>query len=397
MAVFELRSSLSVEERLAKRKLIVRDMISLLSLFAITAVLAVLTYFLFSSFVRHRQELAQRWLARGQAAIASGHPEQAIEALRSALAYDPGQRPTEIKLATALAAAGRIQEATSYFNSLLETEPGNGLINLELARLATKQGKESEAIEGYQRALDGTWQGDGYLRRLSVRLELTHYLLERHNEARARTQLLIAEGNAPDDATIKLEIAGLLEQTQDAADALEIYRAIAQKKPVPFEALAGAGRTAVALGRFLLAREYLERTVDHPAFQAQSESVRAASREMLANTTRLLALFPDPELNVIERAKRILHAAEMSRARLEDCSTNKEPPIKSLLDLADRWQQVPANIRPLKLARNPQLEQTTTELIFDTEKQTAEICGDPTGDDALLLKIAQAPWAVDQR
>src|SRR5580704_3065829 len=177
MAVFELRSPLTAEERQHKRKLILRDMLALLGLFAITAALAIATYFLFNSFSRRRQALAERWFERGESAISNGHPEQAVDAFRSALEYDPGQRETEIKLAMALSAAGRSEEAISYFNTLLESEPGNGLINLESARLAVKQRNESRAVEYYRRALDGTWQGDGYERRRMVRLELARYLI----------------------------------------------------------------------------------------------------------------------------------------------------------------------------------------------------------------------------
>src|SRR5271165_1254603 len=219
MPVFELQSPLTAEERLYKRKLILRDVVSLSSLFAITVALAVLTWFLFNSFARHRLELAHRWLARGQAAMVSGHPEQAVEAFRSALEYDPAQRETEINLAMALAAADRTLEATSYFNTLLETEPGNGIINLELARLSAKQGNKPKAVEYYQRALDGTWQGDGYERRRAVRLELARYLLDQKDYARARTQLLIAAGNAPDDPKIKVQIAAMMEEAQDPANA----------------------------------------------------------------------------------------------------------------------------------------------------------------------------------
>src|SRR5271168_2130777 len=117
MAAFDLQSPLTTEERLYKRKLIVRDVVSLLGLFAITVVLAVLTYFLFNSFSKRRQELAKSWLAAGEKAISSGHPDQAVEAFHSALEYDPGQRETEVKLAMALADAGRTEEATLYFNS----------------------------------------------------------------------------------------------------------------------------------------------------------------------------------------------------------------------------------------------------------------------------------------
>ena len=54
-----------------KRKLILRDSLTFLSLLLVTIVLFLLTFFLFRSFTTHREELAQRWSARGQAAIAS--------------------------------------------------------------------------------------------------------------------------------------------------------------------------------------------------------------------------------------------------------------------------------------------------------------------------------------
>ena len=397
MPVFELRSPLSAEERQQKRKLILRDFISLLSLFAITAALAVLTYFLFNSFSRHRQELAKRWLERGDKAISSGRPDQAVEAFRSALEYDPGQRGTEIKLAMALAAAGRTEESISYFRSLLESAPGNGLINLELARLASKQGNESRAVEYYERALDGTWEGDGYERRRTVRLELARYLIAQKDYAKARPQLLTAAGNAPDDPSVKLEIAGLMEQAQDPTNALYIYRTLADRKPYPLEALEGAGRVAFAMGRYQLARGYLERVVDHHDFGAQADAIQSTNRAMLAETIQILDLFPGDDLPVKERAERIINAAKISQARLNSCSAGKPTPPTQLADLAGRWQQIPARLKPLALAADPQMEQTIMNLVYDTEKQTAQACGSPVGEDALLLKIAQSPQEVQQQ
>jgi tetratricopeptide (TPR) repeat protein len=395
MAVFELRSPLTAEERQNKRKLILRDVVALLSLFAITAALAVATYFLFNSFSRRRQALAERWLERGEAAISDGHPEQAIDAFRSALEYDPGQRETEIKLAMALSAAGRSEEAISYFNTLLESEPGNGLINLELARLAVRQGNESRAVEYYQRALDGRWQGDGYARRRMVRLELARYLIGQKDYSKARTQLLVAAGNAPDDPKIKLEIAGLMEEAQDPVNALEIYRNIAEQKPCPIEALEGAGRVAFALGRFKQAREYLERVVSHPDFVSLPESVQSTNHELLTAANHVLEIFPGTELPAKERAMRVLHAAEVAKGRLEACSMSRPTISPSLAGLATKWQEVPPKWIPLSLARDPQMEQTIMNLVFDTEKVTAAVCGSPRGEDALLLKIAQSPPGVE--
>jgi tetratricopeptide (TPR) repeat protein len=397
MAVFELRSPLTPEERLFKRKLIVRDLIALLSLFLITAALAVLTYFLFNSFLRRRQALAQTWLQEGEKAMATGHPDEAVDAFRSALEYGPAQRETEAKLATALSAAGREQEAVSYFNTLLETEPGNGQINLELARIAAKQGNEPRAVEYYQRALDGTWEGDGYARRRSVRLELARYLISVADYALARTQLLIAAGNAPDDPDIKVGIAALMEKAQDLSDALDTYSGITEEKPDRLDAIEGAGRSAFAMGRFNDARAYLEEAVKHADFASQPEAVQSQYRQMLADTIHLLNLYPATDLEVGERAQRILHAATIAQARLAACTANRTSHDPHLADLTTKWQQVPAKLNSRDLARSPQLEQSIMNLVYSTELETERTCGTPTGEDQLYLKIAKSPLAAGQQ
>jgi hypothetical protein len=89
--------------------------------------------------------------------------------------------------------------------------------------------------------------------------------------------------------------------------------------------------------------------------------------------------------------------ARIAQARLQACSASKATSVASLADLAARWQENRATLTPLTLARDPQLEQTIMNLIFDTEKQTAQACGAPTGDDALLLKIAQSSRSVEEK
>lgn len=395
MAVFELRQPLTAEERAEKRRLILRDSAALFSLLLITAVLAVLTYALFGSFSRHRDVLARRWRANGERAMRAGDPEQAVNALHSALEYAPDQRDIEIELAMALAAAGRNREATSYYNSLLETQPGNGLIHLQLARLAAHDGNATLAEQHYQNALDGTWQGNGYLMRLSVRLELAGYLISRKDYSRAQTELRTAAGNAPDVTETQLEIAGLMEQAQDPADALEIYRKRMRRRGAPLEAFEGAGRTAYAVGRIAFAREALTRAVEDRRFAGENKAKRDSVLQMQANSIRILQLYPGPNLNVYALAERILKDAKIAHTRLTSCFANANA-AGEMANLQSDWQQVPANITVRQLEGNPQLEQTTMNLVYDTEEQTAQVCGAPSGDDALLLKIAQAPWAVQQ-
>src|SRR6201996_781937 len=213
MAFFALKSPLSTADRLERRRLIFADTLSLVTLFAITALLAILPNYPYQSYASHQLALAARWLQRGEQALRDNKPQAAVDALSSALAYAPNDRGTALKLAEALASAGRVQEATVYFNTLLESQQGSGVINLQLARLAARQGNESQAIEDYQRAIYGNWQGDGYVRRRDVRFELINYLISRQHPEQARTELLVASGNAPeDDISVQLQIAHMMEQ-----------------------------------------------------------------------------------------------------------------------------------------------------------------------------------------
>lgn len=396
MAALQLRSALTPEERLQKQKLILRDSLALLSLFAIAIVLFFITYLLFHSFSVHRQQLAQRWLNRGEAALHSGQPQVAIDALRSALAYAPDDENLQIELAEALGAAGRMQEAVAYFNTLLETRPGNGQINLQLARLAARQGDEALAIQHYQAALDGTWQGDGYVRRREVRLEVSRYLIDRKRYNDAKTQLLITAGNAPEDPNIEIVVAGLLEQAHDPANALHFYRKALEHRPVQLAALLGASRAAYALGRYQQAKELLERTLNHPGFDKQPSDVQAQYRDMLSDADHILLLYPDPGLSFHARAERILNARRIAQDRLAACLNTKTAVPQQLQTLDGQWKQLPAALHLLQLEQDPELEQTIMQLVYQTEQITSQQCSAPTGNDALLLKIAQAPEAVEQ-
>lgn len=394
MSVLHLRSALTPEERQQKQKLILRDSLALLSLFVIVVILFFVTWLLFRSFNDHRQELAKRWLKRGENALHSGQPAIAIDALRSALAYAPDNETLQIELAEALAAAGRTQEAVAYFNTLLDSHPGNGMINLQLARLAAKQGEEPAALEYYQAALDGTWEGDGYVRRREVRLELSQYLIGRKRYDQARNQLLIAAGNAPDDAGLEIQVAGMLEQAQDQANALHVYQKALLHRPVQLAALEGASRATYALNRYLQAKDYLERTLNHADFEKQPASVQAQYRNMLSDADHILLLYPGDDLSVRARAERILSNRKTAQARLAACPDSNNPAIQAL---NGQWQQMPATLRLLQLEQNPELQQQIMQLVYQTEIVTSQQCGAPTGDDALLLKIARAPEAVEQR
>ncbi len=441
MSFFAVKSPLTANDRIERRRLIFSDGLALITLFATTALLAVLTNYLYQSYASHQVELANRWLERGQQAMREGKPQAAIDALSSALAYAPGQRAIQIQLAEALASAGRLQEASVYFNALLETQQGDGLINLQLARIAARQGNENQAIEDYQRAIYGSWEGDGYVRRRSVRLELINYLISKQRLDQARNELLVASGNAPDDdITVQLDIARTMEQAQDPSDALNLYKKILRHHASLREALEGAGRTAFQLGHYLQAKRYLAHALEGPGVDQEAPAAIAQNRDRLAEATRLLQLYPSSRIGLRERSNRILEDRKLAMRRLAECTQDKAaakeaaapqsqpssapksnplanlashfsrhttapapsqpvaaaPPVDPLQALAERWQQLPAKISVTALEKDPELTQTQIQLIYDTETVTQAVCGAPSGDDALLLRIAQAPNQVEQ-
>src|SRR6185312_13550138 len=226
------------------QRFLVRDSLAVASLTAIAIVLFAVTLFLFRSFEAHRTHLAKYWADQGLAALRTNQPAKAVTAYRTALSYAPGERNDEFMLAEALGEAGRTDESFNYFMGLWQSRPGEGLINLEMARLAARQHNPQDAIHYYRAAIVGTWEGGAIERRRDARLELVRYLLQQRELVQAKTELLIAGGNAPDLPDLDITLGGLLELANDPSDALTYYQKAVRDRPHDADALGQAGRVA---------------------------------------------------------------------------------------------------------------------------------------------------------
>jgi tetratricopeptide (TPR) repeat protein len=408
MQLHNEQSTLTADERSQKRKLVVRDTVALLTLLVVTLVLFTGTVFLFRAFSNLRDRLAQRWLARGEAALHSGNPAQAVDDLRSALAYSPGQQNIQIDLAEALAGAGRIQEATSYFTTLWEAEPGSGIINLQLARLAVRQSDESEALERYRASIYGNWEGDGTVRRREVRLELVNYLIGIHRYVPARGELIIASGNAPDNPATKLPIAALMEKAGDANNASQIYKAILQHSPHNLPALEGAARTAFALGNFAQTRDYVDKALANPEEAGESAQARQDLHDLRDRAVDTLLLYPSPALSSQAQAERVLRDRNLVAERLRGCgillpstATSSWAPVQPVrpqfADLMAKWNALPdtSKLAVARLINDEDLRHSVMELVYATERLADKTCAPATGENALLARLAVSPGAVE--
>jgi tetratricopeptide (TPR) repeat protein len=434
---FRASAPLTAVERLAKRRLVIQDTLALLGIFASTCILAGLTFLIFQSYSQHQRDAAARWKRRGEEALLKGNANAAVFDLRTALGYARVDRVTEMELASALAEAGRLQEATAYFNTLWDKEPGNGIINLQLARLAARQQQTPSAIEHYHAAIYGVWEGDGAIRRRQVRLELVRYLIRQGRFGEARDELLIAAGN---DTTTRslLEVAGLLAEAHAPNDAFRLYHEMASRRPIVTEAVEGAGQMAFAMGHYRTANLYLDRAVTVAASGAQPLVNRPLTERNLQIARAVLAAYPSLQLPARERLRRMIRAYETARARFASCSarlqsgggnaaagekaasqakqtagapnpnaqnagtpntgtqTGGAANSDEMAALAARWQKEPARLGIADLEKKPELEAAAMQLVYDTEQITARACGPPAGLDAVLLRIAAAPDAVDQ-
>lgn len=375
-----------------------RDSITFMSLLLVTAVLFAITLFLFRSFSTHRQELAQRWSDRGRAAIRSGHPEQAIVALRTALSYAPDERPYELMLAQALGDAGHLEESYNYFQGLWETTPGDGFINLRLARLAAKKSDVQGAINYYRSAIYGTWEGDGTVRRREVRLELAQYLIAQHDVSAARSELIIAGGNNPNDAAFALTLADRMQQAGAPKDALRYYEKVIAMEPGNVAALEGAGRLRYEQGDFEEAHRLLEQAAHQAEAPGEIKTLNPEIEAMRRNAERIVALAPSRRLPEGERVDRILMLRDMAKRRFDGCMaqapapTGAESPLQAL---SAEWTSQEAAIGRKALLKDPAEQDALVKLVADTEVQTNESCGAPTGDDALVLLLAKSSKTME--
>jgi tetratricopeptide (TPR) repeat protein len=383
--------------KIATRRLILRDSAAFAVLLSGAAVLFAITLFLFRSFSAHRAVLAQYWSSIGIDDLKTHHPDAAIAALRTALIYAPGSRSYELLLAQALGesnCSGCQEESYNYYMNLWETQPGNGSINLALARLDAQRKDRQAAINAYRAAIYGTWEGNGVDRRAEVRLELARYLIQGQDLSAARLELLTAGTNAPESFDRSMEIASMLQQVNDAGDARSYYQKALADRPSDSTALDAAGTLAYESGDFEAAYRLLARALDTKTDAPPDPQIRG----MMEDAKRIMELVPADSLPLRERVDRILAARTIAKRRFDSCSARFAdapiPPV-AIAQLDPRWSSAAATANAATLMRDPSLQDEAMQLVFDTEMEAQKSCSAATGDDALLLTLANSSRSTD--
>lgn len=372
--------------KVSTRSILLRDSAIFLVLLLSTAALYAVTSFLFRSFTAKRAQLAAQLATSGKNALQAGQPDQAIEDLRTALEYAPEDRSSHLLLAEALAKGRHTEEATNYFLSLREAEPANGFINLQLARLYRQKNDTSHALDAYRAAALGIWDQDGVSRRLQAQLELSDYLLQLGRAPSARVELLMAAQNAPESSSVSIRLGDELLAAKAPAAALASYQKAVKLEPGNFEALYKAAHLAYELSDYAQARSLTEKALRKRPDKQQEKDLLVLAQ----NSERLLQLSMGHNLPAGERLQHIRTGITIAKRRFDQCSASFPAgalPL-ALQNLNTEWQQAkPSTLRAAM--QNVAGQDAAVQLIFDTEVQTAQLCGTPAGDDALLLHLAQ--------
>lgn len=230
-----------------------------------------------------------------------------------------------------------------------------------------------------------------------MRLELVRYLLQNHNPAAARAELLVAEGNADNDSAVDLELGRLFEQVGDRPDALAAYLKAVEANPEDPEPLTAAGRQAYLMGDFAIAKRLLDRAAHAPHPREHTALADSEAADLLKNSERILQIFPSPKLPSEQRVARLLALKTVAERRLRACAGTPAGLPSQLGQINASWLANGSSMTSAALRKDQSRQDELLQLIYATEAQAdAAACGPADGDHALLVLLSRNPKAVER-
>ena len=375
-----------------------QDTVALAVLIAVVLIGFAVTAWLVRRYDAVRAARAWNWQRDGAQALQRGHPRQAAEDYRNALAYNSDNAGYQFGLGTALFQSGELNQARHYFSILWQQTPQSGPVNLSLARVEAKQGNASAAVRYYHNAIYGLWQSNGAAQREAARRELIAFLLREGEETQADAEILALGATLPPTGAARIAIGQQLLAVGDNHHALQEFQAVLHQGANNYAALVGAGRAAFRLAQYAQARNYLQRAV-----RLRPHDIVAAP--LLATTSEVLELDPYAfGVSRPERDERVRQDLKIALARLHRCLP-AAPPTKAggkaaaapaaplapapLAKLAATGQALQRQMARGQLFHGPNAVSQTMGFVFQVEQATAATCGAPTGSDLALLLIAR--------
>jgi len=171
-----------------------------------------------------RPTYSSAWTNLARAQAAAERYDEAIASYRQALEIDPANRGTRLQLAVTLRKAGRAEAAIREYKTLLEQHPRyvKAWYNLGIALSAAN--RDDEAKDAYEQALSRERE------HLGARKNLGLLLIRTGDETSALAHLSEALEARPEDAEIRLALAGIARQRGEAAKCQEHADAVLRQQ-----------------------------------------------------------------------------------------------------------------------------------------------------------------------
>lgn len=363
------------------------------------------------------ESLAQRWFARGEAAMKASEPAAAADDYRTALSYDRENDLYRLRLAQALLASNRLNEARAHLLSLWDEEPADGEVNLALARVYARRKDPIQAVRYYRNAINGVWADAPQEHRIATRFELVQYLMQRHDSGQASAELLALQADQPPEVSDRLRLAKLLLEVGEAGRAADVYNKLLKDNPGNVQAWVGLGEASFNLGDYQQSEHALATAVERDPTSIEARQQLDLVREVLRIAPSLR------ELPLAQRARRVAEAFNAAMSRLTSCAAQKgyslgaqgiSTPSTSARDnsvhtgtgsvvpsfgtaaapddlqlLTSRGLQIKTAASERALRANPDSLEPVMQFVFQVERSTAPICPDMSATDQALLLLAQ--------
>ena len=207
--------------------------------------------------------------------------------------------------------------------------------------------------------------------------------MARHERDRALSELLILDGDLPQEANAHVQAGEMFLEAADAQHAVKNFQQAAKLDPRNASALRGAGEAFFKIGNYARARRYLESSMalDRKSTHAQ---------QLLFLTTAILSADPlAPKLNIQERQKRLAAGYEQALERLQNCLERhfNDSNTSTLQRIRNEATAMKANLSAQKIRHDPELLRSGLSLIYRMEKESSDACGEASGADEALLII----------
>ena len=183
--------------------------------------------------------------------------EEAIEALRRAVAFDPETAYLRMSLAKALLHKDQAEDSIKILRQILQLSPENIEAHELLGDLLGYQDENEEAVEHYQQAL--TLDPDNEM--LRMRLAMALGRLGRKLEAISLLESMVAK--QPDAKLAHLSLARFYQENNQENQAKSVYRKLLERHPEQQQAILEYGRLLEKQELFAEAFELYRKGVRH--------------------------------------------------------------------------------------------------------------------------------------